>query len=199
MTFSVAILATVLAYTWLLQPITPRWTAALAAAIVIALALARAARAHEWGVARGHFARSLLLTSIFTVAAAGVLVAVGSSRHRWHTPSLTAADAGFLLLWALGQQFALQITLLREAQASTSRTAGILVAAALFAALHVPNPFLTTVTFVAALAWCAIYSRHPNLIPLTLSHPLLTLVVLSALDDATTGRLRVGAAYLGLR
>ena len=199
MTFSVAILATVLAYTWWLAPVTPRSTAVLAAAIVIALAIARAARAREWGLAPRHLAGSLLLTSIFTVAAAAVLVVAGGSRHRWHTPSLTAADAGFLLLWALGQQFALQLTLLREAQATTSRAAGVFIAAVLFAALHLPNPFLTTVTFVAALAWCAIYERHPNLLPLTLSHALLTVVVLAALDDATTGRLRVGAAYLASR
>jgi membrane protease YdiL (CAAX protease family) len=199
MIFSVAIVATVLAYTWWLAPVTPRSTAVVAGAIVLLLALVRAWRAREWGLAPGPFARSLLLTSIFTAAAAAVLVTAGSSRHRWHTPSLTAADAGLLLLWALGQQFALQITLLREAQAASSRTAGILIAAALFASLHVPNPFLTTVTFLAALVWCATYDRHPNLIPLTLSHALLTLIVLSALDDATTGRLRVGAAYVGLR
>jgi len=195
MIFSVAIVATVLAYTWWLAPVTPRSTAVVAGAIVIALAVARAARAREWGVARDHFAQSLLLTSIFTVAAAAALAAVGSSRHRWHTPSLSAADAGLLLLWALGQQFALQITLLREAQASTTRAAGVVVASILFAALHLPNPFLAGATLIAALAWCAIYDRHPNLIPLALSHALLTVVVLSALDDATTGRLRVGAAW----
>jgi CAAX prenyl protease-like protein len=199
MIVSIAIVATVLAYTWVLQPITPRWTAMLAGMLVVVLALARAARAREWGVARDHFAGSLLLTSMFTAAAAGVLVAAGSSRHRWHTPSLTAADAGLLLLWALGQQFALHITLLREAQTATTRATGVIVASILFAALHVPNPFLAGTTLIAALAWCAIFDRHPNLIPLTLSHALLTVVVLSALDDATTGHLRVGAAYLASR
>jgi hypothetical protein len=196
MIFSVAIVATVLAYTWWLAPVTPRSTAVVAGAIVVALACTRAARGREWGLARDHFTRSLLLTSIFTVAAAAVLAAVGSSRHRWHTASLTAGDAGLLLLWALGQQFALQITLLREAQTSTTRAAGVVVASTLFAALHLPNPFLTGATLIAALAWCAIYDCHPNLIPLALSHALLTVVVLSALDDATTGRLRVGVAYL---
>jgi len=199
MIFSVAIVATVLAYTWWLAPVTPRSTALVAGAIVLTLALVRAWRAHEWGLAPAHFAGSLLLTSIFTAAGAAVLLAAGSLRHRWHTPSLTTTDAGLLLLWALGQQFALQVTLLREAQTASSRHAGIVVAAALFAALHVPNPFLTTVTFLAAIIWCATYDRHPNLIPLALSHALLTLVVLSALDDRTTGHLRVGAAYLGLR
>src|SRR5262249_51125819 len=120
----------------------------------------------------------------------------GWQRHTWHARSLTTADIGVLLLWALGQQFALQITLLREAQATTSRSAGVPVAALLFAALHLPNPFLTVVTFVAALTWCRIYDRYPNLVPVTLSHALLTIVVLTALDDTITGRLRVGIAFL---
>ena len=197
MIFSVAILATVLAYTWWLAPVTPRSTAVIAGAIVVALAVARAVRAREWGVAPRDFLRSLVWSAAFTAAAAGVILAFGHGR--WRPPALTGADAVVLLLWALGQQFALQITLLREAQAATSRPGGVFVAAALFAALHLPNPFLATVTFVAALAWCAIYDRHPNLIPLALSHALLTVVVLSALDAAATGRLRVGAAYLASR
>jgi membrane protease YdiL (CAAX protease family) len=197
--FTVAILATVLAYTWLLAPVTPRWTAAAAGAVVIVLALVRAWRAREWGLAWPHFWQALTLASVFTVAGAGVLAFAGWQGGDWHPRRLTASDVAVLVLWALGQQFALQITLLREAQAVTSRTAGVVVAAALFAALHLPNPFLTGVTFVAALAWSAIYDRHPNLIPLALSHALLTLVVLVALDDATTGRLRVGVAYLALR
>jgi membrane protease YdiL (CAAX protease family) len=199
MIFSVAILATVLVYTWVLQPVTPRWTATLAAAVVLALAGVRAVRAREWGLAPSQFLPSLLSSAIFTAAAACVLALAAWQRGSWHARSATVVDAAILLLWALGQQFALQITLLREAQAATRRAAGIAIASALFAALHLPNPFLTTVTFLAALAWCSIYDRHPNLIPLTLSHALLTLVVLSALDEAATGRLRVGVAYLAAR
>jgi hypothetical protein len=197
-TFSVAIVATVLAYTWWLAPITPRWTAALAALVVVSLAFLRAWRAREWGVALSHFVPSLWRTAIFTGVAAVALAIAGSQRGTWHARSATASDVAVLVLWALGQQFALQITLLREAQLVTSRTAGVALAAALFAALHLPNPFLTGVTFAAALVWCDIYDRHPNLIPLMLSHALLTIVVLTALDDAITGRLRVGVAYLGL-
>ena len=51
-------------------------------------------------------------------------------------------------------------------------------------------------TFAGALAWCWIYDRHPNLLPLALSHALLTLAILCAFDEAITGHLRVGAAYL---
>ena len=196
MTVSVATLAAVLTYTWLLAPITPRWVAVAAGAIVVALAAARAWRTREWGVGLSQIVPSLAPTTIFTVAAAAILVGAGWQRHTLHLRRLGASEAVILLLWALGQQFALQIVLLREAQRVTSRSAGVVVAAAMFAALHLPNPFLAGVTFVAALAWCWIYDRHPNLLPLAASHALLTIVVLSALDEAATGRLRVGIAYL---
>jgi hypothetical protein len=199
MSFSIAILATVLAYTWWLAPVTPRSAAVLAGAVVVALAVVRAWRSREWGLDWSALRGSVWKTAAFTAAAAGALAFAGWQRGTWHARPTTGSDAAILLLWALGQQFALQITLLRESQAATSRTAGVLLAAALFAALHLPNPFLTTVTFGAALVWCAIYDRHPNLIPLTISHALLTIVVLIALDDTITGRLRVGAAYLAAR
>ena len=63
----------------------------------------------------------------------------------------------------------------------------------MFAALHLPNPFLAAATALAAFAWCWIYDRHPNLAPLALSHALLTVAVFYALNDAVT--LRVGAAF----
>jgi membrane protease YdiL (CAAX protease family) len=196
---TVAIVATVLTYTWVLAPVTPRWTAMVAAAIVITLAITRAWRAREWGLAGSQFGAAIRPTAAFTAAAAGALALAGWARGSWHTRATSLPEIATLVLWTLGQQFALQVTLLREAQAWTSRTAGVVLAAALFAALHLPNPFLAGSTFVAALAWCRIYDRNPNLIPLALSHTLLTIIVVSALDDATTGRLRVGIAYLAGR
>ena len=72
------------------------------------------------------------------------------------------------------------------------------LAAFLFAAVHLPNPFLTAMTFAGALAWCAIYDRHPNVVPLALSHAMVTLAILHAFDDSLTGHLRIGQAYLRL-
>ena len=53
-------------------------------------------------------------------------------------------------------------------------------------------------TGTAALIWCRLYDRHPNIIPLALSHGLGTLALRYAFDEAITGRLRIGAAYLRL-
>jgi membrane protease YdiL (CAAX protease family) len=195
--FTAAILATVIGYTWVLAPIAPRWTASLAAAIVIGLVIARAIKAGEWGVAATAFVPSLRETLVFTTAAALVVAAAGWRLGTWHIRPTWWSDAALLVPWALGQQVALHTVFLRESQAVTSRRTGVVIAAALFAALHLPNPFLTATTLVAALGWCWIYDRHPNVLPLTLSHALLTFLVLCAFDDAVTGRLRVGISALG--
>src|SRR5262249_9228196 len=159
----------------------------------------RAATASEWGIAGRPFLASLRAATAFTIAAGGPIALVGWLRGSWHSLPMTATEAAVPFGWTLGQPFALQIVFLRESQGAVRRRAGVALAAVLFAALHLPNPFLTLATCIAALAWCAIYDRHPNILPLALSHMVLTALVLAALDDSATGRLRVGIAYLASR
>jgi hypothetical protein len=196
--FSLAILAVVLTYTWIVAPAAPPSAAGVATAAVVALAFARAITSGEWGLTRAEFVPALKWSAALTAVAALVIYAAGSRLGTWHTPRNPWGTLAVLIPWALGQQFALQIVFLREAQAITSKSGGIWLAALMFAALHLPNPFLTLVTGISAVAWCWIYDRHPNVLPLALSHALLTLAVLSAFDAAITGRLRVGVAYLAL-
>ncbi len=196
---SYLVLAIIAGYTWGLAPLTPRWVAHLVAGIVLALAALRAARTREWGLRRDAFLPALLDAAVFTLVAAAAIWGAGTQLGAMPSRDRPARDLAFLVPWGLGQQFALQTVLLREAQAATSRRRGIAIAAAVFGALHLPNPFLAPVTLLAALVWCWIYDRHPNLIPLALSHALLTLVVLSCLPSSITGRLRVGYGYLQLR
>ena len=196
--FSAAILASVLAYTWIVAPAAPPWAAGVATIAVVALSVARAIRSGEWGLARAAFVPALGWSAALTAATAAVVYLAGSQLGTWHAPANPWGTLAALVPWGLGQQFALQIVFLREAQAMASKSGGVWLAALLFAALHLPNPFLTLVTGIAAIGWCWIYDRHPHVLPLALSHALLTLAVLSAFDDAVTGRLRVGAAYLSL-
>jgi membrane protease YdiL (CAAX protease family) len=197
--FSLLILAIIAGYTWVLAPRTPRWVAHLVTTIVVALAVARATRTGEWGLRREAFLPALRGAAAFTLLAALAIYAVGSVLGKLPGREHPGRDLAFLVPWALGQQFALQTVLLREAQAATSRGKGIVLAAAIFGALHLPNPFLTLVTVLGALVWCRLYDRHPNLIPAALSHALLTLAILSCFDPRITGRLRVGYSYLQLR
>jgi len=199
MIFSITTMAIVLGYTWLLAPTAPKWVAAVAALVVVGLAVVHASRRGDWGLAPGAFGPALADSALVTVGAAAIAYAVGArldSAHRLDNPWPTLLS---LIPWGMAQQFALQTMFLREAQAATGRHAGVWVAALMFAALHLPNPFLTAATAIGALAWCWIYDRHPNVVPVGLSHALLTLALLYAFDDAVTGRLRIGAAYLSLR
>src|SRR5436190_12311183 len=118
--FSAAILATVLVYTWVVAPIAPRWTAAAAAAIVLALAVAHALRTREWGVAPRTLAPSLAQAAIFTAAATAGLALAGWRLQTWHSRLDPWGDLAVLVPWALGQQFALQTVLLRDAQRLTT-------------------------------------------------------------------------------
>jgi membrane protease YdiL (CAAX protease family) len=198
MKFSIPLLAVILLYTWILDPLTPGWAAHVVTLLVVGLSLAKAIRSGEWGLRPAAFLPALLWATALTLPALAVLYAVGSGRGTLHARAHLGRDLALLMVWAAGQQFALETVLLREAQAVTSRRTGIVLAAALFGALHLPNPFLAPVTFLAALGWCWIYDRHPNLLPLALSHAVSTLVILSALDAGLTGRLRIGYAYLQL-
>jgi membrane protease YdiL (CAAX protease family) len=207
MRFSIAILAVVLAYTWVIDPIAPGWVTPIPVILVLALAVWHhvATEAHvggegsNWGFTASAFVPALWRAALLTALAATAIAVAGAHLGAWHDYPGTAASLALLIPWGFGQQFALQTVFLREAQTMVGRPVGIVLAAALFAALHLPNPFLTAMTFAGALAWCSIYDRNPNVLPLSLSHALLTLAILCAFDEATTGHLRVGAAYLNLR
>jgi hypothetical protein len=197
--YSIVLLAVIAGYTWVLARVTPRWFANVVTAVVLAVSVGRALRTGEWGLRWSALWPALRDAALFTAAAAAVLYLAGSALHTVHGREHAGPYLAYLVLWAAGQQLALQTVLLREAQSATSRGKGIALAAAVFAALHLPNPFLTLVTLVAAAAWCWIYDRHPNLLPLALSHALLTFVIICSFDPEVTGRLRVGYAYLQLR
>ena len=197
--FTLPIVAIIFLYTWVLAPRTPRSVSPLVTFLVLALSIWRAVRTGEWGLRRSALWPALRGAAAFTLPTVLVLCVVGSTLGAVPRRANPWGDLAFLLPWAAGQQFALQTVLLREAQAATSRRQGILLAAAVFGALHLPNPFLAPVTLVAALAWCWIYDRHPNLLPLALSHAFCTLAILYCFDPKITGRLRVGYSYLQLQ
>ena len=129
---------------------------------------------------------------------AAIVLGAGAALGTLHDRRDFLGSLAPLVVWGAAQHWVLQTVVLREAQRATSRRRGIVLAAVLFGAIHLPNPFLAPVTAVAALVWCRIYDRYPNIIPLALSHGLGTLAVRYAFDDAITGRLRIGASYLRL-
>jgi membrane protease YdiL (CAAX protease family) len=156
-------------------------------------------RSGEWGLAPRALLPASRATALFTLPAVLGVLAAGLAIGTLHDRAAFLGNLAELVPWGVAQQWLLQTVVLREARRLLPRHAGIVVAALLFALVHLPNVFLMSMTFVGALGWCAIYSRYPNIVPLGLSHAVATLALLYAFDDDITGRLRIGQAYLRLR
>jgi hypothetical protein len=195
--FTLVILATIVSYAWIFEPRGVPVTAP--AVIVVAATLLSAITAGSWGLSARALRPAARGAALFTAAAIPLILVAGSVRGTLHLRDSLAAEFLALIPWGAAQQWVLQTVVLREAQRVTASNGSVVLAAALFAAVHLPNPFLTAMTFAGALGWCAIFTRHPNILPLALSHAIATLAILCAFDDATTGRLRIGDAYLRLR
>ncbi|HLL16621.1 MAG TPA: CPBP family intramembrane glutamic endopeptidase [Pyrinomonadaceae bacterium] len=102
------------------------------------------------------------------------------------------------LAWGLLQQYVLQAFINRRAQIVLGKgVKSIVLVAAVFALLHLPNPWLTGATFLGGLIWAAVYQRAPNLYALALSHSVMTWALISTLPTDALHSLRVGYKFFG--
>ena len=198
MTNTLAIVAAVLLQAWFLDDRYPREVVVLPAGLIIALTIRHDWQHREWGFAWRAFWPGLVRALPITFVLCLVILAIGAAIGTLHDRRDFLGNLASLIPCGGAQQWVLQTVVLREAQRATSRRTGIGLAALLFGAVHLPNPFLSSVTAAAGLLWCWLYDRYPNIFPLALSHALGTLAVLYAFDDDITGRLRIGAGYLRL-
>ena len=196
MPYTAAIAAIILGYTWVAAPLgTVRgpWLV-LPVVLVIALTIAHNRRTRDWGFNAKAFWPALGLAAILTAVFSGILWWAGRQFGPPPHRDAPLLDFLYVVVWGGAQQFVLQTVVFREAH-SVARRAAVPLAAAIFAAFHLPNPFLVIVTFIGGLIWCAIYARHPNLVPLALSHAAATVIILMSFNLATTGALRTGWRY----
>jgi membrane protease YdiL (CAAX protease family) len=195
--YTLILLAIILGYSWLLDPLVDvrgMWRH-VPTVLVLAVCIAHNRKTRDWGFDTRALVPAckwaVTLTTPFVAALWLTGHAIGTPPER-PDPWL---DFVYLIFWGAGQQFALQTVVLREAQQLAGRAA-VPLAAIFFAGLHLPNPFLTAVTGLGGLLWCWIYARHPNIIPLALSHAVATLVILVSFDPGVTGGLRTGWRFI---
>lgn len=192
----------VLIQIWLVSPILDPGILGRSVPIMVVLLLAAArqmAVGGRWGLDRRALLPASRLALFVTVPVVLLACAVLIFTHKSFLLSgrQLALTLAFLFIWALGQQFALQTVLLEEGlQALNTGPKAGLLAAGLFALLHLPNPFLTVATFAGGLLWCEIYRRHPNLLPLAASHAICSMALMTAFSREVTGGMRVGYSYL---
>ena len=189
-------MASVLVYVWVIEPRTPRSAVLAPAAALVILTIWHDVRYRDWGFSWRALVPGLWRSLAVTCVAALLILGAGAALGTLHDRRDFLGNLAPLVLWGGAQQWVLQTLVLREAQRASSRARGVVIAAVLFGVIHLPNPFLAPVTGVAALVWCRLYDRYPNIIPLALSHGLGTLALRYAFDEAMIGRLRIGAAYL---
>jgi len=118
--------------------------------------------------------------------------------QKWHagTPIIGQLALGFS--WGLLQQYVLQGFINRRTQLIVGRGwLSVLLVAAIFSALHLPNAWLVVATFAGGVVWAAVYQRAPNLFALALSHSLMTWVIVSILPASSLHHLRIGFKYFG--
>lgn len=197
MPHTLAIVAMVFAYMWVADPLVNvrgPWVA-LPVVLILAVSVRHNMKTRAWGFSRRAFWPALGWSTVLTAALGAALWFIGHAQGAPPVRPAPLLDFLYVIVWGGAQQFVLQTVILRESQHAVRRGATTL-AAAIFASVHLPNPFLTIVTFVGALAWCGIYARHPNIVPLALSHATATVIILMSFNRDITGGLRTGWRYL---
>jgi membrane protease YdiL (CAAX protease family) len=115
---------------------------------------------------------------------------------RWHPNRYLALQFAVGFSWALLQQYVLQGFVNRRAMIVARRGwVSILIVAAVFGLLHLPNIWITAITFVGGLVWAAVYQRAPNLFALAITHSVMTWFIVSTLPPTALHHLRVGLGY----
>lgn len=196
MPFTALIVGSVLVYVWFAEGNVDRRVVYVPSGVVVLLTILHDRRRGEWGFSWPALAPGLWRSLAITLPLALLIIAIGAAIGTLHDRRDFLGSLAGLFVWGGAQQWVLQTVVLREAQRATSRRRGIVVAALLFGAVHLPNPFLAPVTAFAALIWCWLYDKYPNIVPTALSHALGTLAILYAFDQGITGRLRIGMSYL---
>jgi membrane protease YdiL (CAAX protease family) len=154
----------------------------------------------DLGLRMDNFARALLLLSVPILLSLFVLAALG---YKWGSLCIPISPGwrhirnyGWLIWWALLQQYALQAIINRQAQIVWGQGfRSIAVVGLIFSMLHIPNAVLMVATLAGGMIWAYVYQRAPNLFALALSHSIMTVALVWALPPSLLHSLRVGAGY----
>jgi membrane protease YdiL (CAAX protease family) len=195
-----SVVGSVLLTIWAIAPIYPqsRWLMAVPGALALVLILhSQRVRGESWrelGFSSRHFGRALWLLLFPVGLGCVVMLLAGLLNDSLHRSTHFWANLLVVPVWGVLQQYVLQGFIYRRLRSLLPGQISwaIFVTAALFALVHLPNPPLTALTFVAALVWSWVYERAPNLWALGLSHGVLSLTLMHSLPPWLLQSMSVG-------
>jgi hypothetical protein len=143
-------------------------------------------------------ARSFWIVGVAAILAGLALYTAKSLHilHPLHGPTPLISHVWGYLVWAVMQQFLLQIYfLLRLMRLLPGKVLPVLAAAGLFSIAHIPNPVLTPITLIWGIAACVLFLRYRNIYALGIAHGILGLCVAVIVPDSIQHHMRVGIGY----
>ena len=189
--------ALVLAAIWTLNPWQRLFYWLAVAWIVVTTWIHRPTR-KDLGLGVTGLVRSLWVVGLAVILACSALYTANRMHtlHPLHGPTPLISHIWGYLIWAVMQQFLLQIYfLLRLLRLLPGKLLAVLAAAGLFSLAHLPNPVLTPVTLVWGIAACVLFLRYRNIYALGIAHGILGLCVAVIVPDSLQHHMRVGIGY----
>jgi len=108
----------------------------------------------------------------------------------------TLYRSGGYVIWALLQELLLQSFFFTRCEDLFGSSGAVWVAATLFAAAHLPNLILTTLTLAGGLFFCDMFRRYRSIYPIGIVHAVLGLTVAITLPDSLLHHMRAGIGFL---
>jgi len=179
-----------------------RPTILLAALIMVALCVGSNIL-HEDGRERIGFNSSQFLPCLGWAALVTIPVVVPlaflAAKARFFWPWNLAWSLAGYPLWGFAQQYTLLAFVNNRLEDALPGREALLpwINGFLFSMAHLPNPVLMFFTFVAGVAFTAIFRRHRHLIPLALAHAIVGVAISLAFANIN-GVMSVGPGY-GIR
>jgi membrane protease YdiL (CAAX protease family) len=131
------------------------------------------------------------------LAIAAVLIIGVGAKLPGARPSPSAGVVLQFIASGVAQQYLLLGFFYRRVQELCSSViVGVLLTATAFALLHLPNAFLTLVTFIAGTLSCVIYRKAPNLLFMGIVHGLIAALLYFGLPARITGSMQVGIEHV---
>jgi membrane protease YdiL (CAAX protease family) len=139
--------------------------------------------------------QGLVLFAVFVAAVCAAGLFLGALHH---LPEHLIDRRRFLgyFSFCLLQQVAVNSYVMNRFLSSVeSPLISALLASAIFAAMHWPNPVLVPVTLIGGFGMCLLFARQRNILPLTLGQAILGGLVWWAFPVAWHHAMRVGPGY----